>query len=137
MFRITGVIFSDMGQAASFMGLDWVREGMKERLGFAPFPATLNVRPRAAKDMLLWEAVQSSSAGVPLAPAGEHYCAARLYVVSLEGITERRPRHVKGAIVIPEVPGYPKDKIEVVAPVRLKDEFGWRDGDQISLEFVN
>jgi CTP-dependent riboflavin kinase len=35
------------------------------------------------------------------------------------------------------VTGYPKDKIEIVAAVRLKDELGVEDGDQLILEFVN
>jgi CTP-dependent riboflavin kinase len=40
-------------------------------------------------------------------------------------------------VLLPEVPNYPKDKIEVVAPMRLKDQWGVRDGDQLTLEFVN
>ena len=44
---------------------------------------------------------------------------------------------VKGAVLLPEVANYPKDKIEVVAPVRLKDHFGVGDGDQLTVEFLN
>ncbi len=48
MTRMTGVIFSDLGLASSFMSLDWVQLALQQSLGFAPFPATLNVRPKAA-----------------------------------------------------------------------------------------
>lgn len=44
---------------------------------------------------------------------------------------------VKGAVLVPKVANYPKDKIEVVAPVRLKDHFGVNDGDQLTVEFVH
>ncbi len=44
---------------------------------------------------------------------------------------------VKGAVLVPEVANYPKDKIEVVAPVRLKDHFGVKDGDQLTVEFIH
>ena len=32
---------------------------------------------------------------------------------------------------------YPQDKIEIVAPMRLKDHFRVQDGDQLTLEFFN
>jgi CTP-dependent riboflavin kinase len=35
------------------------------------------------------------------------------------------------------VSGYPNDKIEIVAPVRLKDAFGVKDGDSLTLEFFH
>ena len=42
-----------------------------------------------------------------------------------------------GAVLFPEVKDYPKDKIEIVAPMRLKDHLGVRDGDALTLEFLN
>ena len=50
MVRMTGVIFSDLGLASSFMTLHWVQQGLERSLGFSPFPATLNVRPRGSAD---------------------------------------------------------------------------------------
>jgi CTP-dependent riboflavin kinase len=35
------------------------------------------------------------------------------------------------------VKDYPKDKIEIVAPVRLKDHLDVHDGDALTLEFLN
>jgi CTP-dependent riboflavin kinase len=51
---------------------------------------------------------------------------------------EGRPNDtVKGAVLVPDVSDYPKDKIEIVAPVRLKDAYGVQDGDALTLEFVH
>ena len=58
MQQMSGIIFSDLGQAASFMALDWVQAALKQCLGFNPFPATLNVRPRAAEDAAVWQRVR-------------------------------------------------------------------------------
>jgi CTP-dependent riboflavin kinase len=96
MTRMTGVIFSDLGLASSFMSLDWVQLALKQCLGFVPFPATLNIRPKAAEDA-----------------------------------------ETTAAILVPEVKDYPGDKIEIVAPLRLKEHLGVRDGDAITLEFRN
>ena len=134
--RMTGVIFSDLGMASSFMSLDWVQLALEQSLGFAPFPATLNVRPKAAEDAETWRLIQSES-GLPLASAEGGFCSARLYPIEVFGQANASEKKIAGAILVPEVKDYPSDKIEIVAPVRLKDHFGVRDGDAITLEFVN
>ena len=61
MARMTGIIFSDLGQAASFMALEWVQAALNDRLGFSPFPATLNVRPKDAEDAQVWRRMRAVS----------------------------------------------------------------------------
>ena len=133
---MTGIIFSDLGLASSFMALDWVQRALEQTLGFAPFPATLNVRPKAAADAETWRRMQTESAGMPLAAAEGGFCSARLYPVGIFSAAADRKK-IAGAILVPEVKDYPSDKIEIVAPMRLKDHFGVRDGDALTLEFLN
>jgi riboflavin kinase, archaea type len=135
MERLSGIIFSDLGQASSFMALDWVQDLLNERLGYHPFPATLNVRPKGAEDAQIWRRVQRDHAGTPLTPASDGHCGAKLYRVDL--YQEADIRKVGGAILLPEVDNYPQDKIEIVAPVRLKDLFRVNDGDQLTVEFLS
>jgi CTP-dependent riboflavin kinase len=132
MTRMTGVIFSDRGVAASFMTLDWVQSALKQSLGFTPFPATLNVRPKAPADAETWRRKRAESAGVPLQSAQGGFCSARLYPIEIAG-----ERKVAAAILVPEVADYPSDKIEIVAPMRLKEHLGVGDGDALTLEFLN
>jgi len=134
---MTGIIFSDLGQATSFMALDWVQEALRNSLGFSPFPATLNLRPRAKEDAQVWEKIQEELQGVELPPSSASFCSARLYRIEIHGPADRSRDTIKGAILRPDVSGYPKDKIEIVAPVRLKDIFGVEDGDSLTLEFVH
>ena len=134
--RLNGVIFSDLGQAASFMELDWVQEALQKSLGFSPFPATLNLRPKAREDAQVWEAVQNESGGVPFPPVNGGFCSARLYRVHIHRRADSSEQ-VNGAVLLPDVKDYPKDKIEIIAPMRLKEAFGVEDGDQLTLEFVN
>jgi len=135
MVRMTGIIFSDLGQASSFMALEWVQDLLNERLGYHPFPATLNVRPKAAADAQTWQRVQNELAGTPLTAASESHCGAKLYRVEIYAAANAAK--VGGAILLPEVTDYPQDKIEIVAPMRLKDHFHVHDGDQLTLEFLN
>lgn len=117
------------------MALDWVQDLLNERLGYHPFPATLNVRPKGAEDAQIWRRVQRDHAGTPLTPASAGHCGAKLYRV--EVYRETNSVKVGGAILLPEVDNYPQDKIEIVAPVRLKDHFRVNDGDQLTVEFLS
>ena len=134
MDPLTGIIFSDLGQASSFMALAWVQDSLKECLGYYPFPATLNLRPKAAEDSQIWCRAQSEMAGVPLPPAANGFCSARIFRVAITG---QAKGSVEGAILLPEVKDYPSDKIEIVAPMQLKNHLAVQDGDQLTLEFLN
>ena len=109
--RIEGVIFSDLGQASKFMALDWV-----------------------PPDARLWQQIQREVAAVPLAPVPTGFCSAGLYFVSLQRLVDGEET-VRGAVLLPAVVDYPKDKIEVVAQVRIKDALSVKDGDRLVLEF--
>lgn len=117
------------------MALDWVQDLLEQRLGYHPFPATLNVRPKAAEDARIWRRVQSELTGTPLTSASDSHCAAKLFRVEIEA--PGRAVKIGAAVLLPEVKDYPNDKIEIVAPVRLKDHLGVGDGDQLVVEFIN
>ncbi|MGH7767880.1 MAG: DUF120 domain-containing protein [Candidatus Binatia bacterium] len=127
--KITGVIFSDLGRAASFMALDWVQGSLSDKLGFSPYPGTLNLRLRTAGEKELWRVVRETGQGIEITAPDAAFCQARCFLVEIEG------KH-QGAVILPEVEGYPADKVEVVASVRLKDELGLADGEPVTLEFL-
>jgi riboflavin kinase len=135
--KVEGIIFSDLGAAAGFMALDWVQHALRQCLGYVPFPATLNLRPRRREDSVAWEAVRRELKGMDLFPPNSDFCNAQIFPVEICRGAGAKREVLKGAVLLPEVPGYPEDKIEVVAPVRLKDRLGVRDGDQLTLEFLN
>ena len=57
--------------------------------------------------------------------------------IEIFGAAAAAAKKVEGAILVPEVKDYPGAKIEIVAPVRLKDHFGVGDGDVLTWEFLN
>lgn len=126
--KISGVVFSDLGQGASFMALAWVRQSVRERLGFSPYPATLNLRLELEEDVAAWREVKQEIAGIDLPPPDPSFCHARCFLVDIGG-------RQRGAVVVPEVDGYPPNKVEVIAPVRIKDQLSLKDGDTVTIEF--
>ena len=41
--EITGIVTTGLGKAAYFLGQDFYKNQFRERLGFTPFPGTLNL----------------------------------------------------------------------------------------------
>ena len=131
---VKGVVFSDLGRAGAFLGIDWVRDAIRERLGFDPYPGTLNVRAR----------------GADLDPVGAGTAGRRedRPSVARSGLLQRLPVHglcrrmairagprERVAVVVPEVEDYPGDKLEVIAAVSLKETRSVRDGDELTVVF--
>ena len=119
---------SGTGEAARFTELPWVRLQAERQLGFTPSPGTLNVTPVSSADQAAWQALKSTS-GITLSPE-PGYCAARCYSVAVNGWEP-------AALVVPEVPGYPEDRLEVLAPVRLRDQLFLADGSRVTIESSN
>lgn len=110
------------------MALEWVQKSLREGLGFAPYPATLNLRLESESEKAVWQEVKREMSGLSIASPDPSFCQARCFLVDIEG-------KVRGAVLLPGVEGYPVDKLEVIAPVRLKDALRLRDGAKITLEF--
>jgi CTP-dependent riboflavin kinase len=122
---LSGTVVSGARQAAFFTQLDWVRSQCLDRLGFEPFPGTLNLQiseqdqPAAAKLFRL--------PGMPLAPADGNFCEGRVYPVCIGTIP--------GAIVLPEenVRIHDTGVLEILAPVSLREALHLEDGDRVNL----
>ncbi len=128
--EITGIIFSDLGTAGSFMSLDWVQKVLKEKLGFSPYPATLNLRLDSEQEIRRWQQIRKQVRGIDLPPAEASFCRARLFPAQISG-------KLRGAVLVPEVEGYPADKIEFVAAVHVKKTLDLHDGDPLTLAFCS
>ncbi len=127
--QVAGVVFSDLGQGVSFMSLDWVQEVLRDKVGFSPFPATLNLRLESEREIAIWRKIQKEVRRIEIPPPDKSFCRAQVFPVKIGG-------EQQGAVILPEVEDYPPDKVEVIAPVRLKDALKVQDGDQVTLEFL-
>ena len=129
-----GVVFSDLGRAGAFLGVDWVREAVRERIGFDPYPGTLNLRAHG-DDLSRWEEIRRHGAKSVLPSPDPGFCDAFLYAGSLEGWASAAGPRETVAVVVPEVRDYPADKLEIIAAVSLKQTRSVRDGDELTVVF--
>jgi len=125
---LKGKIVSGARKAAFFTQLDWVLQQCMEKLGFKPFPGTLNVE--VMPESLLDAKSLYEEKGIELVPpdlTDSAFCSAKVLPVSIEGID--------GAMIIPEekVRIHGKNTIEAIAPLNLKDALHKDDGDTITI----
>lgn len=115
-----GTVFSGTGQGRKFIDLPWVRGQIEEKLGFSPFPGTLNLKLNAkstAKKALL-----NSRYPIEVKPEAG-YCPGELFKASINTI--------ESGIVVPKILNYPRDVLEVIAPICLRDHLNLVDGSLV------
>jgi riboflavin kinase len=122
---LTGKIVSGIKQGVFFTQLDWVQEQCLEKLGFKPYPGTLNLEI-AHENMAIIEDLRPQE-GVELVPPNSNFCSGFVFPITVEGIS--------GAIVAPaaDVRVHGENVIEIISHLGLKDALGVKDGDFVSL----
>ncbi len=126
-YLFTGEVFSGLGEGRYYMSLEGYRRQFAEKLGFEPYPGTLNVRlDSPSQSMQLRELVVRGGIRVKGFSDG-----VRTYgdVICYRALVE----DVAGAVVVAERTHYDYTVLEVIAPVNLREALGLRDGDRVSV----
>jgi CTP-dependent riboflavin kinase len=123
-----GVLVDGLGQGQQFTTIDWVRRRFQALLGIAPYPGTVNLRLKDDADRAAWAQLRYAP-GIPFPPE-QGFCAATCYRVTIRGTAGHS---VPAAIVLPHVPDYPPDKVELVAAVNVRQTLGLRAGDRLTI----
>jgi riboflavin kinase len=124
--HIRGRVFSGNGEGARFIELPWVKRQIEERLGFTPHLGTLNLK--IEKDSLKARTSLEEADGVEVLPA-EGFSRGSLFKASLGG-------NLECAIVIPHIPNYPEDVIEIIASKNLREKLKLHDGESVQVEIL-
>lgn len=122
---ITGKIIRGTGEGAYFTQIAWVQQQCDEKLGFKPYPGTLNLEIPEEYFSVVEYLDQKN--GIELISPDRNFCNAKVFSVSLGDII--------GAIILPEekVRIHPKNIIEIIAPVNIKESLNVKDGDFVNV----
>ncbi len=125
MGELRGKLVSGVQKAAHFTQLGWVRDQCLEKLGFIPFPGTVNLE--VTKEHFSTLKALRKQDGIRLVPPDPQFCESTVFPVTLG--------HIRGALIIPDekVRVHGRAVIEILAPVKVKDALGLDDGDMVSL----
>jgi riboflavin kinase len=119
---LEGRVFSGGGIGSFFINLSWVRSQIKEKLGFNPYPGTLNLQLLPGTDV---KELRDTTKGIKI-KSSEGFHEGRCFKAL---IMEK----LWGAVVVPDVPKYPNDLLEIMAPVNLRETLGLKDGVDIEV----
>jgi len=125
-YPLKGKIVSGARQAAFFTQLDWVQKQSREKFGFTPYPGTLNLE--IDKEYLpVIEALRKEKL-IELIPPDPKFCTAKTITAEIASI--------QGAVIIPaeDVNIHAQNIIEIIAPLKLKEALGVKDGDTLEIE---
>ena len=125
---ISGKIISGAGEGAYFTQIDWVQQQCNEKLGFKPYPGTLNLE--ISEEFFSSVERLDQKKGIELISPDPAFCNATVFKVSLLDIT--------AAIILPEekVRIHPKNIIEIIAPVNIKAFLKVKDGDFLNIAII-
>ncbi|MBB43387.1 MAG: hypothetical protein CMM44_06445 [Rhodospirillaceae bacterium] len=127
--QINGVVATGEGQATSFTQLKWVSDAFFRHLDIRCHPGTVNIKVNSSKDLSLWNIVKEWP-GIVLPPPKSDWCASRAWYARINC-------KVFGAVILPEVESYPKNKIELISAVSVRGVLNLKDNDAVSLEVTD
>lgn len=124
-YTFEGIIFTGLGEGAYYITREGYREQIRRRLGFDPYPGTLNLR--------------LSGSYVELKRR-----LARMPAIILQGFRDEERsfgsvrcypavvnEDVEGAVIIAERTIYDDSVLEVISPIYLRRHFSLKDGDPV------
>ena len=121
--KLAGTIYSGAGQGKKFISLPWVKEQLIGKLGLCPYSGTLNIH--LTKESLPPKKQLETLHGIVINPEAGYFPGL---------LIKAKINNLECYIVIPKVPNYPADVLELVAPVNLREQLKLSDGDCVRVE---
>lgn len=115
-----GTIFSGTGKGKGFINLPWVKGQIEDKLGFSPYPGTLNIYLKSG-DIKKRKQLEAAE-GKKVEPKTGYY-SGLLFKATIDSL--------ESAVVIPSVPNYPSNVLEIISPTYLRGQLGLVDGSTV------
>ncbi len=128
---LEGIVFTGLGEGAYYITLEKYRKQFIEKLGFDPYPGTLNLKLttdydiKARLELEAYPAVEVEGFKNENRTFGHVKC----YPVIIEN-------KVKGALILALRSHYDSSVIEVIAPIFLRKHFKLKDGHKVKVEVL-
>jgi CTP-dependent riboflavin kinase len=114
--------------ASDFTQVPWVRDQLITKLSMDVHPGTLNLEISEPADLRAFQSLKAGE-GIEINPREPSYCSAKCFPVLIAG-------KVKGAIILPGVPDYPQNKMELIAPLHVRLALSLSVGDVLEVEIL-
>ncbi len=126
---IEGKVFTGLGEGAYYVTRDVYRGQFIEKLGFDPYPGTLNLKVSREYDDKVRSELDNN-AGIKIEGfknKDRTYGDVKCFLATING-------KKKCAVIRALRSHYDSSVVEVIAPVRLRDRLNLKDGSKVKLE---
>ena len=127
-----GEVFTGLGEGAYYISLKGYRKQFVRKLGFDPYPGTLNLRLVSSLDRLIRSSLEKLPGIVieGFEDGQRTYGGAKCFMCRINDL-------VQGAVLVLERTNYDDSVLEVIAPVRLRDRLDLKDGDPVKINIFS
>ena len=123
---LEGIVTRGLGKAAAYLLKPYYKQAVKKKLGFEPYPGTLNIKTSKDYSLLLRE--KSSLRIQGFKEKDKKYIGANCHEIRISGL--------KAAIIIPDITEHPKTILEIISGFNLKKKLNLKDGDKVKIELL-
>jgi len=126
---LEGTVFTGLGEGAYYVTKEHYRQEIVEKLGFEPYPGTLNVKLSSDYDIKTRMELDAYPAIEVRGFKNEDrtFGLVKCYPAIIGGI-------VKGALITALRSHYDASVLEIIAPVCLRKQLGLKDGNKLKVE---
>ncbi len=127
---IEGKVFSGMGEGGYYIGMPGYRKQFIQKLGFDPFPGTLNIKLETERDIKA-KAELEKTPSISISGFSDDkrtYGGASCYMAAVN--------NVEAAILMIERTHHPTDVVEIISPFNLRKKLKLKDGSLIRVKTV-
>jgi len=131
---IEGTVFTGLGEGAYYVTREAYRRQFIEKLGFNPYPGTLNLRITSEYDLR----VRMDLEAYPAIEISGFKDKDRTYgpVRCFHALIGNRERRERGAVIFALRSHYDSSVLEVISPVYLRGRLKLRDGSKVKVEVL-
>jgi riboflavin kinase len=124
---LTGKVITGLGEGQYYISLEGYRTQFIEKLGFTPYPGTLNIK-LGTPSVDIRKGISADLEISGFTKENRTFGRGSCFNIMIMDI--------KGAVIVPERTHYPEDIIEIIAPVNLRKYLKLRDGSTVEVEVI-
>lgn len=128
---LEGVLFSGLGEGAYYVNKEGYRKQFMEKLGFDPYPGTLNIKLTTEYDIKALSELETYPAVVleGFKDESRTFGPVKCYPAIINN-------KAKGAVIYAMRSHYGSSVLEIVAPTYLRRQLNLKDGNKIKVEIL-
>jgi len=129
--KIKGEVFSGMGEGRYYVSVEGYRRRFEEKLGFTPYPGTLNLKLKSYHDVQMRKLLEAYPGIIieEFEEGGRTFGRVKCFKALIEG-------KIEGSLLLINRTHYGEDVVEVISPVFLREALNLKDGGSVTVYVI-